>query len=164
QAVENVEEPIGVLAADVACAKPAVEERLCGFLRVVPITAHDIGAASDQFASLTGLDLRARSVDDPDLNASSRPPARGQSLADMLIVAQSGKKTGFAQPVALHQSDAGQDLAGAADKLGGHRRPAVGDLLEAREIVRFELRELRQQVDYCRHQNGVADARALDGL
>ena len=83
---------------------------------------------------------------------------------DMLIVAKSGKKAGFAQPVALHQSDAGQNLAGAADKLRGHRRPAVGDLLEARQIVFFELRELRQQVDHRRHQNGVADTRAVDGL
>ncbi len=92
---------------------------------------HDVGAASDQFAGLSDRDLRARHVDDPDLDARGWPAARGQS-ADMLIIAKSGEKAGFAQPVALHQFDAGQDLAGAPDKLGGHRRPAVGDLLEAR--------------------------------
>src|SRR4029077_13228306 len=119
QAVEDVEKPVVVLAADVPGAKPAVSERLRGLVRAMPIIVHDIGATSDQFTNPAGLDLRARPVDDPELNAGSRPPARGQSWADVLIVAKSGKKTGLAQPVALHQSDAGQDLAGAADKLGG---------------------------------------------
>src|SRR4029077_18799413 len=57
QAIKNVEVSVCVLIPNVARSEEAVPEREFGFFRLVPITAHDIRASSDQLALLPGFDF-----------------------------------------------------------------------------------------------------------
>src|SRR6476660_9276783 len=54
QAIENEEVSLCVLITNVAGPKEAVSKREFSFVRIVPITAHDIRAASDQLARFSG--------------------------------------------------------------------------------------------------------------
>ena len=60
-AVEDVEISVRILVADVSSSKQSVLKRKPGLLRIVPVAAHDVGAASHQFAGLPGLELLSRS-------------------------------------------------------------------------------------------------------
>src|SRR5438876_11628721 len=55
QPIKNVEVSVCVLISNVARSEEAVSEREFSFFRLVPITAHDIRASSDQLACLPGL-------------------------------------------------------------------------------------------------------------
>src|SRR5437773_361634 len=57
QAIPNVEVSVCVLIPNVARSEEAVSEREFSFFRIVPITAHDIRAASDQLACLPSFDF-----------------------------------------------------------------------------------------------------------
>src|SRR6201990_1327144 len=57
QAIPNVEVSVCVLIPNVARSEEAVPERKGSFLRIIPITAHDIRASSDQLACLPGFDF-----------------------------------------------------------------------------------------------------------
>src|SRR4029077_11936334 len=63
QAIENVEVSLCVLITNVARSKESVPERQFGFLRVVPVTAHDIRAARDQLASFAGFNFLSCWID-----------------------------------------------------------------------------------------------------
>src|SRR3982074_3032017 len=85
------------------------------------------------------------SAPDPSMTRTSMPRAGRPHEVSLRPTCSSlrraVRKPVSLQPVALPKSDAGQAWGGAADKLGGHRRAAVGDLIEARQIVLSELRE-----------------------
>src|SRR6266705_1019949 len=57
QTIENVVVSVCVLIADIAGAKESVPEREFSFFRLVPITAHDVRAASDQLTCLPGFNF-----------------------------------------------------------------------------------------------------------
>src|SRR5205823_10876389 len=55
QAVQNVKVPVCAAVADVARAKHAVSKSSLGFIGIIPVSLHDIGATCYQFAALPGL-------------------------------------------------------------------------------------------------------------
>src|ERR1700752_2470163 len=73
QAVDDVEIAVGVAVADVARSKHSVSEREPGFLRTVPVTAHDIRPARHQLATVSRSELASGSVHDSQVDAGTRP-------------------------------------------------------------------------------------------
>ena|ERR1700677_541025 len=55
--VEDVKISRSVLMADISRTKESIAKGLSSFFRIVPVAPHDIGAACDQFAGLSRLDL-----------------------------------------------------------------------------------------------------------
>src|SRR5438270_11103708 len=53
QAVQDVKVPVCVAVADVARAKHAVSKSALGFIGIIPVALHDVGATHDQFAALS---------------------------------------------------------------------------------------------------------------
>src|SRR5437667_9946399 len=56
-AVQDVEIPVCILITDVSRTKQPVSERTCSFVRITPITAHDIRAPSHQFTRMPGANF-----------------------------------------------------------------------------------------------------------
>src|SRR5712691_4494074 len=78
QAVPNVEVSVCVLIPNVACSEEAVPECEFSFFRLVPITAHDIRAASDQLARLPSFDFLPCCIDNTHVDSHTRSAARGE--------------------------------------------------------------------------------------
>src|SRR5207253_1922999 len=98
QTIENVEESVCVLIADIAGAKEAVPECTVCLARVVPIATHDIRAASDQFARLPDFNFLSRSIDNTHVDSHTWTPARGEFVFCVRIVFQAGDEPGCTQP------------------------------------------------------------------
>src|ERR1700676_3970280 len=62
-AVQDVQIPFRILIADVARSKQPVAERAQGLFAIVPVSAHNVGAAGDHFAGLPDAHLRSGLVD-----------------------------------------------------------------------------------------------------
>src|SRR6266536_2133179 len=84
QTVENVEVSVCVLIPNVACSEEAVSEREFSFFRLVPITAHDIRAASDQLARFSGFDFLPCWIDNAHIDSETRSSARGELVLGVL--------------------------------------------------------------------------------
>src|ERR1700724_4760664 len=82
----------------------------------------------------------------------------------MLIVLQSREKARLAQPIDLNQSDIRKHGPRAMNDFGWDGRASVSKLLQASEVIARQLGELRQQVDHCRHEHGMARSLALHRL
>src|ERR1700730_3223132 len=160
QAVENVEIAVGVAIADVSRTEHSVLERAARFLRIIPVAAHDIGAARHQFTMLPGFNLPAQLVHDPHVDPGTGSPTRHEPGLRVLMVLQAGEKARLAQAVTLNQLDVRQNLSRAADKPGPPGSAAVDQGLQAGQVELLELRELGEQIDHRRHQHGTADALA----
>src|SRR5258708_35625781 len=78
QAIKNVEVPVCVLIPNVARSEEAVSEREFSFFRLVPITAHDIRAASGQLACLPGFDFLPCWINNVHVDSETRSSARGE--------------------------------------------------------------------------------------
>src|SRR5712672_2861595 len=78
QAIENVNVSVLVLIPNVARSEEAVSECEFSFFRLVPITAHDIRAASDQFASFPDFNFLSRWIDNAHVDSHAWTPARGE--------------------------------------------------------------------------------------
>src|ERR1700692_3797428 len=76
QAVEDVEIAVRILIADVSRAKHSVSKCESRVLRIVPIAAHDVGAARDQFAVLPDFHFFSRLVFDSQIYSWTGPPTR----------------------------------------------------------------------------------------
>src|SRR5881396_2245313 len=103
QAIPNVEVSVCVLIPNVARSEKAVPEREFSFFRLVPITAHDIRAASDQLASFPGFNFVSFWIDNAHVDAEARPSARGELVLGVFAVQQASEKSGFTQPVDLNE-------------------------------------------------------------
>src|SRR5260370_23466704 len=82
----------------------------------------------------------------------------------MLLVLKTREIPRFAESVDLNQLHLRQKVSSSTDQLRGHRRSAVCQYFETAQITVLRLRELRQQVDHRRDQNGVVDLVLLDRL
>src|SRR6267154_6815843 len=132
QAIKNVEVPVGVLITNIAGSKKAVPEREFSFFRLVPITAHDISAASDQLACLPGFDFLPCWIDNVHVDSETRSSARGELVLGVLVIQQASEKSGFAESIDLNKFNIWQNLSRAMNELGWHGRSTVSQMLEAR--------------------------------
>src|SRR5882724_7726805 len=82
----------------------------------------------------------------------------------MFLILQAREKAGFAQPIDLNESKVRKKLSGLVDQFRRHWRSAVSQDLETAQVKLPDFRELDQQIDHRRHQNGVSDALAFYGL
>src|SRR6478609_1889510 len=132
QAIKNVEVSVCVLISNVARSEEAVPEREFSFFRLVPITAHDIGASSDQLACLPGFDFLPCWIDNAHVDSETRSSARGELVLGVLVIQQASEKSGLAESIDLNKFNIWQNLSRAMHELGCHRRSAVSQVLEAR--------------------------------
>src|SRR6266566_7343275 len=132
QAIENVEVSVGVLIPNVARSEEAVSEREFSFFRLVPITAHDIRAAGDQFASFPGFNFLSCWIDDAHVDSEARLTARSELVLGVLVIQQASEKSGFAESIDLNKFNIWQNLSRSMNELGCHRRSTVSQMLEAR--------------------------------
>src|SRR5439155_13872524 len=96
QTIEDVEVSVCVLIPNVAGSEKAVPEREFSFFRIVPITAHDIRAAGNQFASFSGFNFLSCWIDNAHVDSEARPTARGELVLGVLVIQQTSEKSGFA--------------------------------------------------------------------
>src|SRR5258708_18176359 len=164
QAVQDVEIAVRILIAKVACAKKPISECARGFVRIVPIAAHDVGAPSYQFTLLSALDLLACLIHHLHINSETRASAGQELIVSVFLVLQTGEKAGFAQSVDLNEFEIREKLSDPVDQFRRHRRSAVSQYLDTAEVIFPDFRKLGQQIDHGWHQNGVTDAFAFYGL
>src|SRR5438093_13255476 len=132
QPIKNVEVSVCVLVPNVARSEEAVSEREFSFFRLVPITAHDIRAASDQLACLPGFDFLPCRIDNVHVDSETRPSARGELVLGVLVIQQASEKSSFAEAVDLNEFNIWQNLSRTMNELGCHGRSTVSQMLEAR--------------------------------
>src|SRR5947209_4879015 len=132
QAIKNVEVSVCVLIPNVARSEEAVSEREFSFFRLVPITAHDIRAASDQLACLSGFDFLPCCIDNTHVDSHAWTPARGELVLGVLVIQQASEKSGFAESIDLNKFNIWQNLSRSMHKFRSHRRSTVSQMLEAR--------------------------------
>src|SRR4029077_10812118 len=102
------------------------------FLRIIPITAHDIRAASDQLASFPGFNFLSCWIDNAHVDSEARPTARSELVLGVLVIGQASEKSGFAESIDLNKFNVWKDLPRAMNELGCHGRSTVSQMLEAR--------------------------------
>src|SRR6266542_3089707 len=132
QAIENVEVPVRVLITNVAGSEKAVPEREFSFFRLVPITAHDIRAAGDQFASFPGFNFLSCLIDNAHVDSHAWTPARGELVLGVFVIQQASEKSGFAEAVDLNEFNIWQNLSGAMHKFRSHGRSAISQMPKSR--------------------------------
>src|SRR6266480_2825286 len=132
QPIKNVEVSVCVLIPNVARSEKAVSEREFSFFRLVPITAHDIRAASDQLACFPGFDFLPYWIDNAHVDSQARPTARSELVLGVFVIQQASEKSGFAESVDLNKFNIWQNLSRTMHKFRSHRRSTVSQMLEAR--------------------------------
>src|SRR3954451_23875916 len=128
-AVEDVEKAVRVAVANVARSKHSVSKREPGLLRIVPVTAHNIGAACHELTTVSRSELPSGFVHDTHVDARTRPATGREPVLRVLVILEASEKTRFAQPVTLDELDPWQDLSRSTDQSRGYRCPAVGQAL-----------------------------------
>src|SRR5439155_20088225 len=92
QAIPNVEVSVCVLIPNVARSEEAVPKREFSFFRLVPITAHDVRATGDQFASFPGFNFLSCWIDNAHVDSEARPTARSELVLGVLLIQQASEK------------------------------------------------------------------------
>src|SRR6202051_2803764 len=110
-AVEDEVIAVRDAVADVARPKHAVSKRELNVLRIVPVTAHHVGAARHQLTAVSRSELSPRFVHDTHVDAGTRPAAGREPVLSMLVILEPSEKARFAQPVALDELDMWQHLS-----------------------------------------------------
>src|SRR5579871_190554 len=82
----------------------------------------------------------------------------------MLVILQTREISSFAEAVNLNELGVGSNLARPADEPRRHRRSAIGEHLEAGQVVLLEISELGEQVNHRRYKDCVIDPLVLDSL
>src|SRR5215813_7230058 len=88
QAVQDIEIAARILVANVSRAERSVSEGTLGFLVIIPIAAHDIGAPSHQFAGLSCFHFLSRLVDDSNVDPRTGSPTGRQPVLSMLGISK----------------------------------------------------------------------------
>src|SRR5262252_4130327 len=117
--VPDVDEPVGVDAACVACVEPAAVDRGRRVLRTTPVALHDANAAVHDLADLARGEFHVQRVDHFDVAAEHRAATREQPLAVVVLEPQCRDcARGLRQPVDLREP-ALEDLDGTPEQLLG---------------------------------------------
>src|SRR5437870_8736925 len=125
QAIQNVKVSVCVLIPNVARSEEAVSECEFSFFRLVPITAHDIRASSDQLACLPGFDFVPCWIDNAHVDSEARPTARSELVLGVFVIQQASEKSGFAESVDLNKFNIWQNLSRTMHEFRSHGRSAV---------------------------------------
>ena len=129
----------------------------CGGFGLVPVSAHDVGAAHDHFATLVRPQRRAAIFGhDPQIDEEHRLAGRTQ-LGQREIRPKIGtRRRGFGEAIALVHRNA----AGVVEPQQGfwHRRAAAHDDAQGRQIGGFEIRLLGNKQQHRWHGKGGGDA------
>src|SRR4051794_1175070 len=166
-AVDDRQEPVGVLAGDVTGVQPAALEGLFRLLRLVPVALHDERPADADLAGLAVRHLVEVLVEERDLQPRHRPPARREPrrVARVVLVLLQHRDRHAALGLA---EELEEDRAELADRLLEPRRRhgggAVVDGLERGQVVVGELRVVEQDVEHRRHEHCRGDLVLLDRL
>src|SRR4029077_13793809 len=121
-AAAEIEEPILVLAEDVAGVQPSIRELGAGDFRLVVIAEADIGASDEQFSLLGVAALR---VDQPELDVRgghTRTAARDRTAVDP----RARRAAAFGQSVTFRHLDVRKRALDRIEKLWGHHRRSDG--------------------------------------
>src|SRR5260370_11152221 len=82
----------------------------------------------------------------------------------MFLILKTREESGLAQSIALEKFHVRQKLSHPMDKVRRHWRAAISQNLEAAQVIRLCLGNLRQQVQHRRDEHRVGHAFALDQL
>uniref|UniRef100_A0A0N4Z3R1 Transcriptional regulator n=1 Tax=Parastrongyloides trichosuri TaxID=131310 RepID=A0A0N4Z3R1_PARTI len=149
-AVANIEIALGVQAARVAAAEPAVGvQRRPRFVLGAPIAQHGPRRANGDLARLARRQTLALRRQDGQFDARKGPPSGGQARMVRIGVvrrrqADHGARR-LGQPINLHEV-AADDAYGLAQQRRGDGRGAVDDLAHAREIDLVHARIVQQDL------------------
>ena len=142
-----------VAMADVAGAKPAVNQHLRRGLGLVPVTLHDVAAADDDLARLVIRERAARLVPDGHLDAENRQAHRaGFALAVDGI--QAGDRAGFTQAVAFDERQTGRRLE-LTENFAGQRRATADANTEWQSVLGAGARQCAEELRHRRQDGGL---------
>src|SRR3984957_550343 len=82
----------------------------------------------------------------------------------MLSIFETCEEPGPRESIALEKFHFRQKFPHPLDEFRRHWRAAIGQNLEAAQVIRFSFGHLRQQVQHCRNEHRVGHALALDQL
>src|SRR6201987_5962701 len=82
----------------------------------------------------------------------------------MLSIFEPCEEAGLAESIALEKFHVRQKFPHPLDEFWGHWRAAIGQKLEAAQVIRLSFGHLRQQVQHCGNEQRVGHALALDQL
>ena len=164
-AVEDEHVAALVLARDVAGVQPAVLQGLGRHVRPLPVFLHHMRRAHADFARLAGGDLPILVVEDADLAGRDRHAAGFEQLRPRRVVIALGQdrdRIAFGLSVQLRENRA--DALDALDQpRRRHRRGAVEQIVERRQVGASQLRMIQQHIDHRRHEHREIDFFARDG-
>src|SRR3984893_10843737 len=104
-AVEDVEIAVRVAVDKLAHSEQSVFKRELGLVRIVPVTAHDVGAARHQLTTLSRSEFPSGCVHNTQVDAGTRPTTGREPVLRVLVILEASEKSRFAQPVALDELD-----------------------------------------------------------
>ena len=165
-AIDDVEKTVGIASRKIAGIEPAVAKRFGRLLRLFPVAGHHQRAAAADFADLAIGHLIAVVIEQFDLKIADRSPAGGQPLGMVFRVVVDATQhrdaiRRFRLAIELHEHRA--EALHAFDKARRrHRRGAVNDRLQAREVGGRDRRMIEQDIDHGRHKKSRRDAVLLD--
>ena len=145
--------------------EPAVDDRLGGGLRPVPVSGDDIGSPDPQLPELAGRQrLPGRGVDDVDI-ADRHRSADAVGLLDVVLPAvRGGERGGLGEAVPVARSRLREELGGPADERGSGRRSPGADPGQAAEVAVGEVRVLVELGEHRRHAGEARHPFALHEL
>ena len=158
QPVADIEEAVRVEVADIARVEPAFRvDRGGGGLGLVPVAAHDLRSAHDDFAAFACAQRRSAILaDDAQIDKERRLARRAELGQSEIIAEESAGRCGFGQAVALIKRDPA--IAIQLQQRLGHRRAATRDQPQAREISGGKIRMLADKQQHGGNRKGSGDA------
>src|SRR5690606_15987638 len=144
-AVDDVAVAALVHARNVAGTQPAVADRLRGFLRPLPVAAHDLRSAHAQLTDLAARQVSAVVVLYRHVGRWNRQADRPVVLGEIeRIDAYRGR--GFGEPVGLGERAAGDLLPALGDR-ALYRHAAAEGQVQRGEVEPLEARRVEQPVE-----------------
>ena len=163
-AVDDVDKTFFVDLRKVARLHPAVDEGLGRGLGLVPVAAHDDGAAIPEFAHLVRAQRLPLVAHDLDL-AGGRGHAAARGLALIVLGEIAGRRRRcLGHAPALAGLDQREAFLHASHQFRRRWRTAIGDGFERRQVEFMEARMLDDLPCDRGHAAGSRDALALDQL
>ena len=165
-AIDDIKKTVGVATREVSGVEPAVAKRFGRLLRFFPVAGHHQRAAAADFADLAISHLVAVVIEQFHLQIADRRAAGGQPLGMVFRVMVDATQHGdairrFRLAIQLHE-DRPEALHAFDKARWRHRRGAVNDRLQTREIGACDRRMIEQHVDHGRNKESRRDAVLLD--
>ncbi|MNO36465.1 hypothetical protein D3C76_265340 [compost metagenome] len=165
-AVDDEQETLFILVTEVAGLPEAVAELRRGRLRVAVVAGNGGPAAQPDFPGVAGCHFPALLVDDDQLDTHRHAPCRGQAavLAGRQVIglAQGGHWLQALGGAVDLQEDVAETLLQPRQFARAHRRGAVVDTAQTRQVVIVGLRQVEKTIEQRGHQRTDGDPLRLD--